>query len=186
MDRKLVRRTWMIRLAVVGLSVSCLAYSGARALNFKARVAQPVDPNVISPQSTSRDGVVILFSSLPGIAREQTLSMKFFNPRGRGESEGQPLPVQVRLLDEAGNAVSETRQITVPPGGFASINFKRTDVALPGDSLTGRVETTAEFRTRPLWAVRAQPGLLLQVFDDLTGKTTVAMEPAIVDRDPLR
>ena len=91
------------------------------------------------------------------------------------------MPIQVRLLDAAGNAASETRQITVPPGGFALIDFKRSDVALPGDSLTGRVETIAEFRTVPLWGVRAHGRIMYEVFDDLTGKTTVAGQPEIGD-----
>jgi len=179
MYRKLVRRTWIIQLAVVSLMVFGLAYTGARAINLKSRITQPIDPNVISPQSTSRDGLVILSSSLPGIARGQTLSLKFFNLQVDGESDGQPIPVQVRLLDAAGNPVSESRQITIPPGGFAVINFKRTDVDLPGDSLTGRVETSAVFRTTQLWGLRARGRLMYEVFDDLTGKTTVALEPTV-------
>lgn len=111
--------------------------------------------------------------------------MKFFNPHP-GQSEGQTLPVQVRLLDASGNAVSETRQLTVPPGGFAVVNFKRTDVNLPGDSLTGRVETTAEVRTTALWGVRAQTRLLFQISDDLTGKTAVALEPGVADLNLVR
>jgi hypothetical protein len=181
MYQKLVRRTWIVQLAAVSLLVFCLAYSGTRAVNRKSQGRELVDPNIGRSQSTSPDGVVILYSSLPGIARGQTLSLKFFNPRVNGGSEGQPMPVQVRLLDAAGNAVSEIRQIIVPPGEFALINFKRNDVNLPGDSLTGRVETSAEFRTMPLWGLRVGSRLMYEVFDDLTGKTTVAWQPIIED-----
>jgi len=167
---KLMRRARIIRLAVVSLAVFCLAYTGVRAINFKS-------PNLNPAQSTSRDGVVILFQSIPGIAREQTLRLKFLTLRPNREFDGEPTLVQVRLLDAAGNAVSETRQITLPPEGFGLIDFKRSDVALPGDSLTGRVETIAEFRTTPLWGVRARGRFNYEVFDDLTGKTTVAGQP---------
>jgi hypothetical protein len=177
MYQKPVRRTWIIQLAAVTLIVFCIAYAGVRARNLKSQGTQPVDPNLSSAQSTNQDGVVILFSSLPGIARAQTLSFRFSNPRVDGES-GQPLPVQVRLLDADGNAVSESRQVTVLPGTFAVINFKRADVNLPGDSLTGRVETSAEVRTVPLWGVRTRPRMMWEVFDDLTGKTTVALQPS--------
>jgi hypothetical protein len=172
---KLIRRARIIRLAVVSLAVFCLAYTGVRAINFKS-------PNLNPAQSTSRDGVVILFQSIPGLAREQTLRLKFLALRPNREFDAEPTLVQVRLLDAAGNAVSETRQITLPPDGFGLIDFKRSDVALPGDSLTGRVETIAEFRTTPLWGVRARGRFNYEVFDDLTGKTTVAGQP---DLNPL-
>ena len=172
---KLISRARIIRLAVVSLAVFCLAYTGVRAINFKS-------PNLNPAQSTSRDGVVILFQSMPGIAREQTLRLKFLALRPNREFDAEPTLVQVRLLDAAGNAVSETRQITLPPDGFGLIDFKRSDVALPGDSLTGRVETIAEFRTTPLWGVRARGRFNYEVFDDLTGKTTVAGQP---DLNPL-
>ena len=172
---KLISRARIIRLAVVSLAVFCLAYTGVRAINFKS-------PNLNLAQSTSRDGVVILFQSIPGIAREQTLRLKFLTLRPNREFDAEPTLVQVRLLDAAGNAVSETRQITLPPEGFGLIDFKRSDVALPGDSLTGRVETIAEFRTTPLWGVRARGRFNYEVFDDLTGKTTVAGQP---DLNPL-
>jgi hypothetical protein len=55
---KLMRRARIIRLAVVSLAVFCLAYTGVRAINFKS-------PNLNPAQSTSRDGVVILFQSMP-------------------------------------------------------------------------------------------------------------------------
>jgi hypothetical protein len=173
MYQKLVRRTWIIQLAAVTLMVFCIAYAGARAGNLKSQVVQPVDPNINPAQSTSQDGVVILYSSLPGIARGQTLSLRFSNPLTDGESS-QPLPVQITLLDAAGNAVSQSREVTVMPGEFALINFKRTDINVPGDSLTGRVETSAKVRTVPLWGLRTRGRFGYEVFDDLTGKTTVA------------
>jgi hypothetical protein len=178
MYQKLFHRTWIIQLAAVALLVFCIAYAGARAGNLKSQVVQPVDPNINIAQSTSPDGVVILYSSLPGIARGQTLSLKFSNPLTGGESDGQPMPVQVRLLDADGNAVSESRQVNVLPGTFAVINFKRIDVDLPGDSLTGRVETSAEVRTVPLWGLRTRGRFGYEVFDDLTGKTIVALQPS--------
>jgi hypothetical protein len=181
MYQKLVRRTWITQVAAISLLIFCIAYTGARAFNHKPQSTETFDPRDTAPQSTSPDGVVILFSSIPGIARGQTLSMRFFNPRVEGESAGRPMPVQVRLLDAAGNVVSESRAITVPPGEFGVINFKRDDVNLPGDSLTGRVETSAELRTVPLWGLRARGRMMYEVFDDLTGKTTVACHGRGVD-----
>jgi hypothetical protein len=178
MFKNMTGRTWPLQLVIIALVVSGIAFNRTRANSLGSKSSSPLNSGATAG-SKPFDGVVILYSSLPGTSRDQTLRFKFFNPRLEGESDAQAIPVQVSLTDAAGNTVAESREITVAPGGFGVIDFKRADINLPGDSLTGRTETTAKLRTVPLWGLRARGRLFIQVIDDLTGKTTVGGEATL-------
>jgi hypothetical protein len=168
----------------------CIVYTQTRAGRVAAQSASSIDSNS-EAQAQRLDGVAILFSSVPGIARGEIARYTFLNawPTKVGVTEepvGQPVSFQVSLLDGTGKVIAESAEVTVPAGGFGLIDFKRSDIPAAGDSLTGRVETSAKIRTVPLWGLRARPLIQVQVIDDISGKTTVAesLSPTAPLSDP--
>jgi len=85
-------------------------------------------------------GVIVIFPSV-GLASDQRLSLTLFNP------EGAPLRVQARI-HTAGGILVGLADGSVRAGAFHSFDFKRSDIPLPGEERTGRVQLSASFDIR--------------------------------------
>lgn len=142
---------------------------------FAAFLCMPVvivrATNSATPSAQPDDGVVILYSSLPGgINREQTLVLTVMNPL----LPGSRMKVQVRLHDALGNVIAERAEQEVAPGGFRSVEFSRADIPIVGDPDTGRivVGATIAFRMSSARNLPEDVPVSTEHIDDLTGTTT--------------
>ncbi|HEY6548991.1 MAG TPA: hypothetical protein VI589_13840, partial [Vicinamibacteria bacterium] len=132
-----------------------------------------------------RDRQVESFSL--GIARGQTLRVTAFNgmPPAVRDPKGGRLRVLVAplIFDQDGNLLAEAAEIAVEPGEARSFEFKRDDLALAGDSGTGRLQVRGEVRYR-LFALVDRTLMAwnsvsasLEIIDGTTGETTVHANP---------
>ena len=152
------------------LNVALLAICLLEPLTLVAR------GNPITPQhpNARNDGVVLLFSSLPGgMVRDETLSFTVFNP-----SEIR-IEVRVKLYDEHGNVIAESSENEIRPDEFHSFAFNRNDILLAGEPGTGRLQVRATLAFR-VFNVRNLPTAVpisTEHINNLTGGTTSRWEP---------
>ena len=122
---------------------------------FQPRIlaGEPLTEPAFAPSATpvviaqSDDGVVLLFSSIPGgIGRGQTVRVNlgnFIRLDGRDQT---PVEVraQVKLLDALGGIIAQTGDVRVAKNQFQSFVFNRDRLPLPGEERTGRLQVREE------------------------------------------
>ena len=140
------------------------------------------------PQEGPTETITFVYGSL-GIVPGQTLrySWAFLNRRPRStslndtEPELEPLRVQVRLLGADGSVIAQAEATAAGPGKIQSLDFNR--INLPGTGrLQVQLEVSVTFR-RGVWitdtsferAFIESFDDVVEIFDDATGRTTVAM-----------
>src|SRR5262245_65962475 len=92
--------------------------------------------------TTTKTGATALVALAPG----DTLRFTAFNPAPAGEV-GEPISMQMRLYNEQGRVIAKSAEVTIPPGEFRTISFKRDELSLAGEPGTGILQV----RTVPLW-----------------------------------
>lgn len=115
MKHRIVRQIVIVKLAVLALTVSCLVQS-------------PVHSQGIT-------GHIVIFPSV-GLAPRQSLRLTIFNP------DGSPLRAQARVR-HTGGANFVFGDGSVRGGTFHSFDLKRSDIPLPGEDGTGRLQLSA-------------------------------------------
>lgn len=127
------------------------------------------------PVRDQTDGPIIF--SL-GIAIGQTLRLTVAYPSDNKVQDERVPPVRVEaiLYNSLGQVIHTSDERAINHQGFVSFNFRRADLALPGEIGTGRLQVLAEIRYRFFTIVdgthaAVQPVLTAEVIDDETGKT---------------
>jgi hypothetical protein len=129
---------------------------------------------LIQPQVRAQEEVSRVFHTISwGMVRGQTARFTVFNPNEPSERERREVFVQVTMLDARGAAIAQSNEISIPPGAFRSVDFKRDDLPLSG----GRAQTRAQVRYRTFSIVdRTQLTVFptsIELIDDVTGHTTL-------------
>ena len=121
-----------------------------------------------------RETIVPGQTAMAWMAYGELIRFRAFNPtQTESGAANESINVQIKLYDERGALLRETPTVAIPPGEFRWIDIKREDLNVVGDPQTGRVQ----FRTQPLWGLRAQTRLLhiptsLDLVDQNTGAGT--------------
>src|SRR5262245_30282634 len=112
-------------------------------------VQMPEITQVITPTTVAAQGehIEILSYSLGcGLVPDQTLRVTVLDPnelQPRNE-QTEPSRARVRLLLSDGSVIRQSPEFLVPLGGFNFVDFRRADLPVPGDVLTGRVQVLAQ------------------------------------------
>src|SRR4030095_2826018 len=129
-----IRQITIIHLAALAMLTQCFFQPGIFAAEPLAKPAsQPNPTGELSAQNA--DGVVLLFSSLPGgIARGKTFRVTlshFIRLEGRDRN---PVVARalVRLFDSQGRIIAQTEELAVAKDQFRSFDFNRDGLPLPG------------------------------------------------------
>ena len=106
-------------------------------------------PAEINHVAAAQDTHVDLYQNIwinPGLARRQTLRYTWANRDDATppKREIEPLRIRVRLLAANRSVIAEQEAAAVAPGQFQSFDFNRDEISLPGESPTGRLQTTLE------------------------------------------
>jgi hypothetical protein len=121
----------------------------------------------------------------PGLARGQTLRYTWanLNDPDPQEQEIEPMRIRVRLLAADRSVIALTEAAAVGAGQFQSFDFNRDEIGLPGEPLTGRLQTIMEATVS---GRIKYPNLVLkqgipesfddtiEVIDNSVGRTTVS------------
>ena len=121
MKRYVARNVPIARLAVLALCALCIVQTPVRAQGLT--------------------GYVVIFPSV-GLAPDQSLRLTLFNP------DGAPLRAQARLHHTGGVLVG-LGDGSVRAGAFRSFEFKRSEIGLPGEPGTGRLQLSASLHVAP-------------------------------------
>jgi hypothetical protein len=92
--------------------------------------------------TTTKTGATALVALAPG----DTLRFTAFNPAPAGEA-GEPISMRMSLYNEQGRVIANSAEVTIPPGEFRTISFRRDELPLAGEPGTGILQV----RTVPLW-----------------------------------
>lgn len=116
-------------------------------------------------------------TAMVGLARGDRLRFTAFNPSTTESHErNEPIRMQVKLYDAAGEVIAESPAVVIPPGGFRSVDFNRDDLPIAGEPGTAR----AELRTIPLWGlrprVRFNVSTSLELVDNSTGHSRAVIQ----------
>jgi hypothetical protein len=89
---------------------------------------------------------VLSFHWVVGMIPNQTLRVTVCDPNQTppANERGDPVRARVRLLLADGSLIREIPALTIPPGGFSFVDLHRAELALSGESPTGRVQVRAE------------------------------------------
>jgi len=93
-------------------------------------------------KTTTKTGAPALVALAPG----DTLRFTAFNPAPAGEV-GEPINLQMNLYNEQGRVITKSAEVTIPPGEFRTVSFKRDELPFAGEPGTGILQV----RTTPLW-----------------------------------
>ncbi len=115
MKRSMPRNVPIRRLAVLALCALCILQTPVRAQGMT--------------------GYIVIFPSV-GLAPDQSLRLTLFNP------DGAPVRAQARIHHSGGILVG-LGDGSVRAGAFRSFEFKRSDIGLPGEPGTGRLQLSA-------------------------------------------
>jgi hypothetical protein len=144
--------------------------------------AYPVAAVTGAPQATHID----LYKNIwinPGLARGQTLRYTWANQNNPdpAEREIEPLRIRVRLLSPDRSVIAQTEAPAVGVGEFQYFDFNRDEISLPGEVLTGRLQTLLEATVSGVKYrhLILKNGIVetfddtIEVFDNFVGGTTV-------------
>lgn len=134
MPGTLIRNNPVVRLAACALVVICSIHPTVRGSS-----------GAIATQDTHID----LYKNIwinPGLARGQTLRYTWTNlndpnPRNR---KLEPSRIRVKLLARDKSLIAQSEAAAVDVGQFQSFDFNRDEINLPGEDLTGRLQTILE------------------------------------------
>jgi hypothetical protein len=144
----------------------------------------PAEVNIVAAAQATH---VDLYQNIwlnPGLARGQTLRYTWANlsnPDAQ-KREINPLLIRVRLLAADRSVLAEQEAPAVAAGQFQSFDFNRDEINLPGESLTGRLQTIVEATVSGRFkysGIVLKPGILetfedsVEVLDNSTGQTSV-------------
>ena len=87
-------------------------------------------------------GYVVIFPSV-GLAPDQSLRLTLFN------RDGAPVRAQARIHHLGRHSRRPGGRLGASGGAFHSFVFKRSDIALPGESSTGRLQLSASLHVAP-------------------------------------
>ena len=152
------------------------------------------------------DGVVLLWSSLPGVARGQTLRVTVGNLLSiEARAEHLDVTAIVSLFDTEGRQVARAESAAIGSGELARFDFERGSIPAPGDAGTGRLQLRAEIEVRTGVANKIDALTLKQkvaqhfpvsteVFGTATGRTAATVKtysivdawPAVVPAGPVQ
>jgi|SRR5215471_3140854 len=109
-------------------------------------------------------------TGLVGLARGEMLRFTAFNPaKTDAGHENEPLIVTLKFFDQDGNVIKESPAVTIPPGGFRSIDTLFDDLPIAADGTARK-----QVRTMPLWGLRARGRFSVSVALDLVQSSTGA------------
>jgi len=137
------RHPLTVRLAAIMLLTVCALQPGVYAQN----TANGAGRDSSQAPSLQTDGVVILFSSLPGgLARGEALRVTWANLNDEDPDKRviDPLRLSVKLFDANGHTIEQREAQAVGAGKFQSFDFKRDMINLPGEAGTGRLQIRCE------------------------------------------
>jgi hypothetical protein len=125
----------VIRTVLV-VSILCL-------LQMSVRITQGLSPNTVAAQG---DHIEILSYSMGiGLVPDQTLRITVLDPNQlQREDVQEPARARITLFLADGSPIRQSPELLIPEGGFNFVDFRRTDLPVPGDSLTGRVQVLAK------------------------------------------
>lgn len=150
MKRYIARRTLITRLAELLLFTLCFAQS------VRAQYS----------------GTYVLYQDLVippvGLAPGQSLRFTLFNP------DGAPVRAQVKLHHTGGMLVA-LGDASVRSGAFHSFDFKHSDIPLPGEAGTGRIQIQGSVRLTFSEAI-TPIAISMEIITDGTSNTFLAME----------
>ena len=163
------------------IRLSALALLGLCFMQPTVHVAQTTRAAPASSSAGGQDSIWIdIGSPILGIAPGQTLRISALNPLAPPGGDGRKYKMlfAVTILDLDGRVVALSDEITLDPGEFHSFDFKRADLPLGGEPVTGRLQVLSLIRARffPGIAARIPQGKLpvaVELIDDSNGKTVV-------------
>ena len=117
MKRCIARQVLIVRLVVFALGALCFPQTQVNAQGMT--------------------GYIVLFPSV-GLAPGESLRLTLFKP------DGVPVRAQAQIHHTGGILVGMADG-SVRAGGFESFDFKRSDIPLPGEAGTGRLQLRASF-----------------------------------------
>jgi len=115
-------------------------------------------------------------STLLGLAYGQTLRVHVAQPNGRNRTG--ILRARITLTDGDGNVIAQSSELNIAPGRFASYEFPRHALPLPGDLNTGRVQMAANVFLK-FGDKRGEASVSLELVDETTGRTIGLPIPAV-------
>ena len=121
-----------------------LALSLLSPVKMPGRLSQVMTPSIAA--AAPEDHIELLSYSLGlGLAPDQTLRITVLDPNGRQpRHSSEPARARVKLFLADGTLILESPEVLIPEGGFTFVDFRRVDLPVPGDSLTGRVQVLAQ------------------------------------------
>jgi hypothetical protein len=123
--------------------------------------AQSPDVTIVSGQT-----------GLVGLAQGEMLRFTAFNPaKTEGGHDNEALTLRLIFYDHDGNVIKESPVVTIPPGGFRSVDTLYDDLPIAADGTARK-----QVRTVPLWGLRAKGRILVSVALDLVQSATGAGE----------
>jgi hypothetical protein len=123
--------------------------------------AQSTDVTIVTGQT-----------GLVGLASGDLFRFTAFNPpKTESGQENGPLTLRLQFFDEDGNLIRESPELTILPGRFRSVDTHYDDLRIAADGTMRK-----QFRTTPLWGVRARGRILvplsLEIVQGATGQGT--------------
>jgi len=104
-----------------------------------------------------------------GLVSGEVLRYSAFNPSETDAGKpNEPLSLQLKLYDAHGALVATSPKIVIPPGEFRWIEFDRDTLPISGEPGS----TRAQFRTQPLWGLRARDRLQVSTSLEVHGNSS--------------
>src|SRR5215813_13994345 len=104
-----------------------------------------------------------------GLVSGEVLRYSAFNPAETDTGKPtEPLSLQLKLYDAHGTLVATSPKIVIPPGEFRWIEFDRDTLPISGEPGS----TRAQFRTQPLWGLRARDRLQVSTSLEVHGNSS--------------
>jgi hypothetical protein len=130
------------------------------------------------PDLSTKEFVFGVETPSVGLVRGQTARISVFN-----DDPEQPLRAELKLFDAEGNQLAQ-RGIVVPPRRFRYMDVNRDDIALPGESPTGRLQESVSINFTKIATDHEPelPGLTpvpLEIVQDGRDVAIVLLVPAI-------